>query len=99
MVQGIHDGGPVRAAIKQFGTLATGAWVRWLCAEILHVDSHNPFAEHLNPSLRRALAAAHIANVKMPAHPLAVDRIQISQRLFRFGDEIVANVLDRDFYP
>src|SRR5688500_14453510 len=34
----------------------------------------------------------------MPAHPLAVDRVEVSRRLLRRRDEIVANILDGDFH-
>src|SRR5213592_4066266 len=98
-VQGSHDRGPVGVAVEQFGARARpGARCRRLGAEILDVDSHDSFAEHLNPSLGRTVIAAHVADVEMPAHPLAVDRVEVSHCLLRRRDEIVANILDGDFH-
>ena len=75
LIQGPHHCRPVRFSIEQFRALGTGACDRGLGAEILDVDSHDSFAEHLNPSLGRTIIAAHIADVKMPADRLAVDRV------------------------
>src|SRR5437867_1390293 len=73
-VQGSHDPGPVGVAVEQFGARARpGERCRRLGAEILDVDSHDSFAEHLNPSLGRTVIAAHVADVEMPAHPLATE--------------------------
>ena len=62
------------------------------------MDSHDSFTEDLNPSLGGTVFGAHVANIEMPAYPLAVDRVEVSYRLLRRRDEIVANIFDRDFH-
>src|SRR5204862_1922670 len=82
-VEGVHHCRPIRFAIEQFRVLASGTRNRRFSVEILDVYSHDAFAEHLNPSLSRTLSSANIADVKMPADPLAIDRVEVSHRLFR----------------
>src|SRR5437867_582730 len=61
------------------------------------MDFHDAFSEEVNPLFRRT-HATRVADVEMPAHPLAVDRIEIFDRLLGRHDEIVPDVLDRDFH-
>src|SRR5207247_7640147 len=66
-------------------------------AEILDMDFHDAFPEDVNPLFRRTNATG-VADVEMPAHPLAVDRVEIFDRQLGRHDEVVPDVLDRDFH-
>src|SRR6267143_819726 len=50
-VQRSHHSGPVGATVEQFRTVAPGARRGRRGAEVFDVDSHDAFAEHVNPSL------------------------------------------------
>ena len=50
-VRGVHHCRPIRFAVEQFRALTPRTRDRQLGAEIFNVNSHDSFAEHLNPSL------------------------------------------------
>src|SRR6185295_8450020 len=97
-VQCVHHRRPVRVAVEQFWARARpGTRRRRLRAEILDMDSPDAFSEESNPLFRRTYAT-RVAYVEMPAHPLAVDRVEICDRLLGRHDKVVPDVLDRDFH-
>src|SRR5438132_2628515 len=61
-VQRSDHSGPVGATVEQFRTVAPGARRGRRGAEVFDVDSHDAFAEHLNPSLGRTVIAAASAS-------------------------------------
>src|SRR5207249_11829527 len=54
----------------------------------IYMDFHDAFPEEVNPLFRRS-NATRVADVEMPAHPLAVDRVEIFDGLLRRHDEVV----------
>src|SRR5207247_11263863 len=90
LVKRFHNRGPVVVTVKKPDAETLGH------AVFLDVQFENAFAQNANPILRRA-ELDHVADVEMPADLRAVDLLQIRQRLFRFGDEIVPDVFDGNF--
>src|SRR5258705_256751 len=98
VVQGLHHRRPVGVALEQFGTgVPPGGRVRGFRAVVLDVNAEDAFANHLNPAFGRS-DAARVADVEMPAHPFAVDGVEVFDRLLGGHDEIVTDIFDGDLH-
>ena len=58
----------------------------------------NAVANDLDPFLRGICQPPHVADVEMPPHPLAIDRVEVLHGLFGGHDEIVSDILNRDLH-
>src|SRR5437667_2897235 len=98
-VQRLHNRRPVIIPFEEFDieTFATPFGVSTFPAEFLDVQRDDTFAQNPNPLLGPAIMD-HIADIKMPADPRALELINETSRFERAEEKIIPNVFNGDLY-